>query len=111
MSLISVTPKFDAFVKFCSEQDPETKINHFTYDTCAISEFAPTYNEMYPEDPKSPTGVVYQMLDELAVVNPELSDNFGDKLGYALGDTSIDTYGGLSQWLNQLHHKVTEAAQ
>lgn len=111
MSFITVTPKFDAFVKFCSEQDPEAKIDHFTYDTCAIGEFTPTYNELYPDDLKSPTGVVHQIIDELSVVKPELSDNFGNKLGYALGRPDIATYGGMSQWLHQFQHTVIEAAQ
>lgn len=115
MSLISVTPKFDAFVKFCSEQDPAKVINHLGgYDMCAIGEFTPTYNELFSNDEEfdeESCVVMYDIQDEIDVVSSGFSVVFNDKIGNGAKHLDIATYGGISSWLNTLQHQIHEAAQ
>lgn len=111
MSLISVTPKFDAFVKFCSEQDPTTAIRHNIYDTCAIGDFTPTFNELFPDDRDSPCNVMYQMVDELRTISDGMSDTFRIEIGNASNHGPLRNYGGMFKWLSQMQHQVHEAAQ
>lgn len=114
MSLISVTPKFDAFVKFCSEQPSDKKIDHRGgYDMCAIGEFTPTFNELFNDEEfdEESCVVMYDIQDEIDGVDGGFSLEFNDKIGNGLQHPDIATYGGLSQWLLQFQHRINEAAQ
>lgn len=113
MSLISVTPKLDAFAKFCSDKAPDTTINHSDgWDFCAIGEFKSSYNDTFVEEQTAfASSVAIAISDEITAVSDDLGYQFLDKIGNASGYSDIATYGGLSQWLNQFQHKVIEAAQ
>lgn len=109
MSLITVTPKFDAFVKFCSEQDPTNAIYHLGgYDQCAIGAFTTAVEGRFVDDAFE---VAYEIVDELEVVSKNLGEQFIQKVGNGAKHPDIATYGGMDQWLHQFQHKVVEAAQ
>lgn len=114
MSLISVTPKLDAFTKFCSEQDPVREINHKDgWDFCAIGEFTPEYNAQFPSDNGSvqPYWVGICIETELESVSGELGEHFINTLGNGREYSELETYGGLTEWLHQMQHQAHEAAQ
>lgn len=110
---LSVTPKLDAFVKFCSEQDPVRKIDHTNgWNACAVGEFTPGYNAQFPDQTVfGPFWLSLALRDEIEDVSPDLADQFIDILGD--GDTcdEIQTFGGMTDWLHQIQHQIHEAAQ
>lgn len=107
MSTASVTPMFDVFVKFCSEQPPAKRIDHTEgYTECAIGDFTRHINTG-----ASPYMVLIEIKDDLEIISPDLAEDFHVKIGDGSNDRSIATYGGLTTWLLQFQHSVHEAAQ
>lgn len=107
MSTTSVTPMFDDFVKFCSEQPSDIRIIHSeAYDECAIGEF-----KRHIESGESAYTVMTKIKSDLSPISKDLAEVFHDTIGNANGNRSIATYGGLTKWLLQFQHDVNRAAQ
>lgn len=105
MSLISVTPKMDSFVKFCSEQDGGRRINHFTYDTCAIGDLMEANGECRDGAYRWFHGMLY----EVKSVSKELGAIFHDHIGS--GHPELSTYAGMNQYLTKFQHDLKAVAQ
>lgn len=100
-----ITPIFDEFLKFCSEQNPETEIDHETFYTCALGEFSRSKDVSADE-------VLRDIRSEIRIAAGEdLSQEFYMTIGNAEDDHDLSTYGGLTDWLNRFHRRVVAAAQ
>lgn len=100
---MSLVEQFKAWV---AEQPPEQTINHFSWNTCAMGEFATT---LPPNDEGEPV-YGYDVGNEFQVV-------YGDEPYNSIGNGGRETsgnkavpmanYGELSVWLNSLEPITT----
>lgn len=107
MSLNSITPKLDSFVQFCSEQPGDRVINHDTYDTCAMGDWAQSLGE-FRHDAHH---VLYSMLGEISPISPGLKEQLWDRIGNASNYPELETYSGMTEYLTKFKHDLLAAAQ